>query len=943
MDKPLAIRRSVALKLSFSTTVLPLLVFVLFGVVDSVREWKHLFVEIERDGRQLAVALATVTAPILANHAIHPVESQVVVGNSLLLQRILENFRTSRVHDLVVMDRQGNPLSRSDPFNPPAISLDSPLAQEAIHTRRLAIEHVDSDFKFRFVSPLFGDFYSSHLPQHDISGLLYFEMHYAEEYQRAVAVILEHLCWSFAILLMVLGVNVLLIRSVVILPLRQILHGLRELGAGYYDRRVEYNSFDEIGQLADGFNLMAENLQRHTVSRDLLMAEIEERKLLESSLELQRKRITNLLEAIPAFVYLQAQDYSITYANHEFRQIFGEPGEAPCYRIIANRSEPCIECHTFDVFRTGHHKSWEWTHPDGRNFIIHDHPFQDQDGTLLVLEFGIDITAQKRAEIELEIKVAERTRSLSEELEKNKRFLDIINNIEAYIYIKDRQLRYVFANRLTLDLFQCSADMLEGKSDDAFFVSEDTLSRLKSVDQGVLDTGKPSRVEMVLTPISQGETRIYLEAKSPIYDEAGNIWGLSGVSADITEQKHTEEELRQAKEQAESAAKAKAEFLAAMSHEIRTPMNVVLGMSEVLLETDLDQEQTRLVQTMHRSGKALLGVINDVLDFSKIESGRFTVSALPFSPRQVFTETASLMRMTAEEKGLSLPEELTPDLPDPILGDDGRVRQVLINLLGNAIKFTQHGLVSARLSLYPDEPDTLLFSVSDTGIGIAPEHIEHIFEHFTQADAGTSRRYGGTGLGLTISKKLVELMGGRMWVESQLGEGSTFFFTLPARSVKATAQMVVPIKTASTSGSSLHILVAEDAPENQMLIHAYLKKTPHRVVVVNDGVEAVARVREEPFDLVLMDIQMPNMDGYAATRAIRQWEQEQGRQQLAILALSAHASLGKTEESLAAGCDGHLTKPIKKQTLLDAIQRVEESISKQDLLEAVQSIPQGDS
>ncbi|MEO5339049.1 MAG: PAS domain S-box protein [Magnetococcus sp. MYC-9] len=526
--------------------------------------------------------------------------------------------------------------------------------------------------------------------------------------------------------------------------------------------------------------------------------------------------------------------------------------------------------------------------------------------------------------------ITERIQAEADLRESEQRLQEITATLAEGLYVMDVQGRVTFVNPATTALLGWRAEELLGNNGHALFHhSHEDGSPYPLADcpmYAVLQQARVVTMEEEWLWRSDGSGFPVSMIGSPIL-RSGEVRGVVVSFRDITERKRVEAALRQAKEQAEAATRAKGEFLAAMSHEIRTPMNVVLGISDVLLETELDAEQQRLVQTMHRSGKALLGVINDVLDFSRIEAGRFVISLQPFSPRHVLEETARLMRVAAEEKGLVLSIEVAPAIPEMILGDDGRVRQVLINLVGNAIKFTHKGEIVAALTLSPQESGSLLFRVADTGIGIAREHVQHIFDLFTQADTGVSRRYGGTGLGLTIAKRLVELMGGQIGVESRLGEGSRFFFTLPFCPA-GSAHLPEPLLPPGDAvvPRPLRILLAEDSPENQLLFEVYLKKSPHHLVIVPDGREAVARVKEEPFDLLLTDLEMPNMDGYAATRAIRQWEREEGRPPLIIMSLSAHAGIERKGESLAAGCDEHLTKPIKKQELLDAIRRAAERV-----------------
>ncbi|MEM7438113.1 MAG: ATP-binding protein [Pseudomonadota bacterium] len=427
--------------------------------------------------------------------------------------------------------------------------------------------------------------------------------------------------------------------------------------------------------------------------------------------------------------------------------------------------------------------------------------------------------------------------------------------------------------------------------------------------------------ELGLTKIFQTHDGRWIRQRDKRTD-AGNI---VGVRTDVTQIKDNEIALEKALERAEAGDRAKSMFLASMSHEIRTPMNGILGMADLLAETDMTGDQTRLVDTIQGSATSLMQILNDILDYSKLAAGKMTLEERPFCPAKLAQEAVGLFAAQADRKGLGWTCVLEDVVPGQLIGDAGRLRQVLLNLLGNALKFTEQGEVSLLLSgKVEGERYALTLAVVDTGIGIPEDRISAVFDSFEQAEDGTSRRFGGTGLGLCISRQLARQMGGDLSVTSVVGQGSVFSLSLLLPIIdKADAAVEAPPEPGANMPdlSSVDILVAEDNATNRLLMSKFLEPTKAKINFAHDGHKAIATYKSAAPDLILMDVSMPKCSGIEATEAIRQFELENGLPRCQIIALTANAFEEDRRACFAAGMDGFLSKPLRRSDLYAELSR----------------------
>ncbi|WP_045688892.1 PAS domain S-box protein [Hymenobacter sp. AT01-02] len=518
----------------------------------------------------------------------------------------------------------------------------------------------------------------------------------------------------------------------------------------------------------------------------------------------------------------------------------------------------------------------------------------------------------------------EQRRSANRRLaEQNRLFRQVIDTVPNLIYLKDQHSNYVLANQATAQLYSMSTDELVHTPIEELQKVFPDLERYRRHDEQVLRTQQEMTQEETFSP-GDDNVRWFYSTKRPFLLADGTVQVL-GVDNDITALKCSEQALQRAKEVAEENAQARQTFLTNMSHEIRTPMNGILGLAELLTKTTLNEQQQQYLTHIQNSAEHLLVIINDILDMAQLGAGRIRLESLPFDLNEVLRSSCQSLMHKATEKGITLRLQLPPaDVSTWVLGDPHRLRQVLLNLLNNAVKFTEKGhvlLTCQRVSAPGAEPQ-FQFTVLDTGIGISSAQLQQMFEPFAQASASTAREYGGSGLGLSISQGLVELLGGELSAESRLHHGSTFRFTLPfGVPTTGPGQQVEEPQPEYGALPNCRVLLAEDNAVNQLLVQAMLERWGVHVDTASSGPEALKLFRLHRYDVILMDIQMPGLDGVATTRLLRE-HPDSARAATPVVALTAHAMQGEEERYLQAGLDAYLSKPFRQQDLFRLIKNL---------------------
>ena len=675
--------------------------------------------------------------------------------------------------------------------------------------------------------------------------------------------------------------------------------------------------------------------EKRQIGFQVVLRDISEEKHLEDAHQRDRNLLTIVLENHPDYVYFKdKQSRFIQISNSLAKRMHLENREeavgltdADFQKDISEQLEDERALIRGDVGVVEKQENVDFG--DNKTSWCHTTklPIRDAEGTIIGT-YGIsrDITHQKTVEAEL---ASERDRLET-----------IINNIPDWIFVKDRAGRFLNCNEAFIrdHTFGEVADVI-GKTDYDFWNPEFACNFVAD-DQIVMRSGAPQYNQEECVVDEAGNRRWLSTSKVPLFDADGNAIGLVGVGRDITKSRKAKEQLAAAKEAADAANLAKSDFLANMSHEIRTPMNAIIGMTELLMDSDLKPVQKDYLSMIHSSGDSLLRVINDILDFSKIEAGKMELDVMPFGIRESIGDTMKTLALRAHDKQLELAFRVEPDVPEALCGDVGRLRQIIINLVGNSIKFTDKGEVLVDISLKQanDERAIMLVRVKDTGIGMSKSACEKVFEQFEQADSSTTRRFGGTGLGLAITKRLVEMMGGHISVTSKEGDGSEFQFTVKFDIGDERELARVPVVVGGT-----RVLIVDDNATNRLILEEMVRNWGMVPESVEGAELALAMLRKkaeigEPFQLILSDVHMPDIDGFMFAEQVRKEGQIES---VPIIMLTSGTRLGDVALRERLKISAFMMKPVKQSELFNGLVQALGVHSPEDVAEANAEIDLG--